>query len=77
MTVIVYTAPSCMACKMTERHLQKRNVTFVKLPMDDHALEVARIAGITAAPLVQVDNGGGNSTYWGGYRPDRIDALIA
>lgn len=45
--------------------------------MNDAVLEVATIAGITAAPIVRVDNGGGNATYWGGYRPDSIDALIA
>lgn len=77
MTVVVYTKPACGGCIATKRHLEKLSIPFVALPFDDTALEVARTAGITAAPLVRVDNGGGNATYWGGYRPDRIDALAS
>ena len=74
MTVTVYSpGPYCQACKMTKRHLEKRGILYEERHSDEihHA---AQAQGITAAPVVQVMPG---AEMWGGYRPDRIDALIS
>jgi len=68
---VVYTKPNCPACSMTIRHLKKRGIEYAIGPIDyirDHAAE----QGIMAAPVVVA-----GEQMWGGYRPDRIDALIS
>lgn len=73
MTVTVYSTPSCMACKMTKRHLEKLGIAYDELPLDGDALAQAQAAGITSAPVVLIEG----KALWGGYRPDAIDRLIA
>lgn len=74
---VVYTKPNCPQCTATIRHLEKRGIAYDTAPIDDAVLERARIFGFTAAPMVRVDNGDGNATWWAGYRPDEIDRLAA
>lgn len=77
LTVTVYTAgPSCMACKQTLRHLDRRGIAYTEVPIDseDGIAAAAIELGFTTAPVVCafVD---GREESWDGYRPDRIDAL--
>lgn len=72
MTVTLYTKPNCPACTMTKRHLDKRGVGYDELPIDDGVLLRADAAGIASAPIVEAVG----FAPWGGYRPDRIDALV-
>lgn len=76
MTVTVYTLPGCQPCAATKRHLKKKWITFIEQPMDDYARSVAELQGITAAPLVRIEESPGSSYFWGGYRPDMINALV-
>lgn len=73
--VTVYTTgPSCGACTMTKRHLDRRGIAYTEQPLDDDNLAAAVDLGFTTAPVVCV-NVDGVEDSWQGYRPDRIDAL--
>ena len=77
--VTVYTAgPSCQACAMTKRHLDRRGIPFTEVPIDgdEHIIEAINELGFTTAPVVCASTPGGELS-WDGYRPDRIDALAA
>jgi len=56
---------------MTIRHLEKRGVAYTTGPIAD-IHDLATEQGIMAAPVVVA-----GEQMWGGYRPDRIDALIS
>lgn len=76
--VTVYTSgPSCMACVQTKRHLGKRGIPFTEIPIDsDEGIALSAMElGLTTAPVVcaSVD---GRESWWDGYRPDRLDALV-
>ena len=74
-TVTVYTTPACPGCRMTKWHMDKLGIHYTEVPIliGDFAEAFAELE-LQQAPVVcaSVD---GNETYWGGYRPDRIDAL--
>lgn len=71
MTITVYTAPNCQACKLTKMHLDRRHLSYSEVPMNDEIRAVAIEQGQLGAPVVQADD-----QLWGSYRPDRIDALM-
>lgn len=71
MTVTVYTKPNCPACTLTKRHLDKLGVPYREAHVEE-VYHAAKDRGITAAPVVQA-----GPDMWGGYRPDRIEALVA
>ena len=76
-TVTVYTnGPSCMACQQTKRHLTKRGVDFTEVPISAEHYPAFDELGMMTAPVVCA-NVNGEERYWDGYRPDRIDALVA
>lgn len=70
MTIVVYTKPSCGGCMATKSHLGKLGLAYSEQPIEG-ILDRAVAAGITAAPVVTADD-----QMWGGYRPDRIKALV-
>lgn len=73
MTVDVYTKPACGACTVTKKHLDKSKISYAEADIDSIRAE-AMARGILAAPVVVID--GDLDSAWGGYRPDRIDALV-
>ena len=78
MTVTIYTSgPSCMACKQTKRHLDRRGITYTEVAIDSDPgiLEAIKGLGLTSAPVVVVATDDGGERSWDGYRPDRIDRL--
>lgn len=78
-TVTIYTSgPSCQACTMTKRHMARRGIAFteVAIDSDDQILAAATELGLSTAPIVCASTAEGE-LYWDGYRPDRIDALVA
>lgn len=75
--VTVYTSgPSCMACTLTKRHLDRRGIPYaeVAIDSDDNILAAILELGYTTAPVVCASTSQGEQS-WDGYRPDRIDAL--
>lgn len=82
MHVTVYTAQSCPACVATKRKLTALGIPFTEVPIasDEKIIDAARELGLTQAPIVCAEggiNGDKWSHEWDGYRPDRIDALVA
>lgn len=75
--ITVYTAPSCMQCYATKRHLRRAGVEFTLLDVTTDP--VARMAveklGYSMLPVVTVDMPDGLDD-WSGYRPDRLDAAV-
>lgn len=77
--VTVYTTGlSCMACRQTKRHLERRGVPYAEVPIDsdDKILDAIKYLGFTTAPVVLAATSEGEQA-WDGYRPDQIDALAA
>lgn len=75
--VRVYTAgPSCQACTLTKRHLDRIGVAYEEVPMGQDALVVdaMKFCDFTQAPVVCASING-EELAWDGYRPDRLDAL--
>lgn len=68
---VVYTLPSCVQCRATKRHLEKKGIPYIeadaRLPENRD-----RIAawGYTQAPVVE-----SGSDHWSGYDPDRLNSL--
>ena len=68
--ITVYTAgPNCQPCRLTKRHLQTKGIPFTEKPLTA-AGQLAE--GLKTAPVVQA-----GTEVWDGYRPSRIDALLA
>lgn len=77
MTVTVYTAgPSCQACTLTKRHLDRIGVAYEEVPMGQDALVVdaMKFCDFTQAPVVCASVNGEEIAF-DGYRPDRLNAL--
>lgn len=72
MTVTLYVQPNCGGCIATKRALEKIKIAYVEAPIED-IREAALAQGIAAAPVVKLPDG----QMWGGFRPDRIKALVA
>jgi glutaredoxin-like protein NrdH len=77
MAVTVYTAPSCMGCKLTKRKLAEMRVPYREIDIStDQAANAALVGlGYKTAPVVAVERGE-HLTMWQGYRPDALAALI-
>ena len=71
--VVVFEAPGCPACRMTERHLERRGISFAKQSLSAAADLIATHSLATAPVVAAVVDG--VHRVWDGYRPDRIDAL--
>lgn len=74
MTVTVYAKPGCPPCNATCRALDKCGLDYLKIDVtaDDSALEHIRALGYGSAPVVVAGD-----DHWSGFRPDRINALVA
>lgn len=73
-TVTVYTQPHCRQCDATKKQFTKRGIPFTEQPIDDDVRAAAIELDITSAPIVCVSIDGVES-WWGGFRPDRIDEI--
>lgn len=79
MTITMYSKPSCVQCNATYRKLDEGGLEYeiVDLTQDAAALEAVKALGHQTAPVVIVREGGEVLDHWGGYRPDKIEALAA
>lgn len=71
---IVYTLPSCVQCTATKRRLQARGIEFEVRDLAQDATKAAEFKelGFLTAPIVEY-----NGDVWGGFNPDKIDAINA
>lgn len=80
MNVTVYTAgPACKACTLTKLHLQRRGIDYTEVPinLNTTVMELIEYLNFTQAPVVCVESDSAERQSWDGYRPDRIDGLVA
>ena len=54
--VLVYTGPSCQACKATKRWLRNHDVAFEEIDVEEHpeAAEQLKQEGFTSLPVVVI-----------------------
>ena len=74
MTITVYSKPRCVQCDATYRALDKQGVAYetVDVSVDQDALAYIVGLGYSQAPVVIVGD-----SHWSGFRPDRINAVVA
>lgn len=74
MTITVYTKPACVQCNATFKALDKQGVGYqaVDITTDSDARDYVMALGYLQAPVVVAGN-----EHWSGFRPDRINALVA
>jgi glutaredoxin-like protein NrdH len=74
MNVTVYSTPSCVQCKMTQRELEKKGIAFnvIDLTTDEAAMSRIKGLGYSAAPVVEA-----GEEMWSGFRMDKIKQLAA
>ena len=72
MAVIVYTLPECVQCDMTKKYLEKNNIQYSTVDLNEDKETSDKIAelGYKQAPIVVYNN-----FHWSGFRPDKITAL--
>jgi glutaredoxin-like protein NrdH len=74
MSVTVYSKPSCVQCTATYRALEQSGVPFqvVDLSLDQSAYDTILGMGYRQVPVVIAGD-----EHWAGFRPDKINALVA
>lgn len=80
MNVTVYTAGlACKACTMTKLHLERRGIAYTEVPINTNTtvMELIEYCNFSQAPVVCVESESAERQAWDGYRPDRIDGLVA
>jgi len=74
--VTVYTKPACPQCNATKLHLDKLGVAYTVEEITPEVLAAAAELDVLQAPIVCASINGAE-TWWGGYRPDAIKALVS
>jgi glutaredoxin-like protein NrdH len=74
MSVTVYTLPSCVQCDSTKKFMKRNDIEFVEvdLTQDSEAYELVKSLGYAAAPVVIAGD-----AHWSGFRPDKIQSIVA
>jgi len=74
MTITVYTKPACVQCNATYKALDKQGLAYeiVDITEEAEARDYVMALGYLQAPVVVA---GGE--HWSGFRPDRIQAIVA
>jgi glutaredoxin-like protein NrdH len=73
--VTVYTQPACRQCDATKKKLDELDIPYEVEEISDESRAAAMDLGVMAAPIVAVTIDGVDDQ-WGGYKPDRIKALV-
>jgi glutaredoxin-like protein NrdH len=71
---VVYSSPSCMACRQTQNSISKQNIDITKIDVteDQDALDRLRAKGYFSIPVVEVIDNDSIIDTWVGFRPDKI-----
>lgn len=75
MHVTIYTKPSCQPCKATKRSLDKLDIDYDTVELDEALAATFKGEGLGAAPVVEVDLGAGAAWRWSGHAPTQIEKL--
>lgn len=71
------TSAFCGQCMATKRWLDDRGHAYELLAVEEHpeVVEAAKERGVMEAPIVVVSDGN-DEAVWGGFDPDRLEAVI-
>lgn len=74
MAITLYTKPACVQCKATQKALDRAGLEYeaVDISLDDEARDYVLALGYLQAPVVEA-----NGEHWSGFRPERINNLVA
>lgn len=77
--LVVYTKPGCVQCNATYRALDKKGIEYssIDVSVAPEDLEKIRALGYMQAPVVAKYLDGEVVDHWSGFRPDKIDELVA
>lgn len=72
MQVTVYTLPNCVQCETTKRFLNRKDVAFTEVNLQDdiEAHQMVQDLGYAAAPVVIAGD-----NHWSGFRLDRLQGI--
>jgi glutaredoxin-like protein NrdH len=72
MEVKVYTTPNCSQCMATKRHMDRLNIPYTEIPLQDNPDKIEEFVaqGHATAPIVTTD-----IKIWSGYRHSKIESL--
>lgn len=72
--VTLYTKSNCVQCSMTKKLLDKNNIQYESVNLEEkpEALEMILGMGFQSAPVVITANDS-----WAGFNPDKINAIAA
>ncbi len=74
MSVIIYSTPTCVYCKMVKKYFESQNVKFDDIDVSrdkEAAAEMIRKSGQMGVPVIDIDG-----TIIVGFDKDRIDSLL-
>ena len=71
--VTVYGTTTCMPCRSTKKHLEKKGVAFDFVDVSTNEAAHAKITslGYQSVPVIVTTDG----RHWQGFQPDRLDSL--
>ncbi len=74
MSITIYSKPACVQCNATYRALDKQGIdyTIVDLTEDSAAMQRVQDLGYRQVPVVVAGD-----DHWAGFRPDKINTLVA
>lgn len=73
MAITVFSKPGCVACRMTERALDKAGADYEVKDATEN-VDKLRQLGFASAPVVVPDSGNDNA--WSGFRDEKIQQAI-
>ena len=71
--ITVHTQPNCMPCRAVKRYLDKHELPYREVPLDDASRAAFQARGILAAPVVELPG----EEPFGGFRVPLLDAWRA
>ena len=74
MKITVYTTANCVQCNSTKRYLDKNNIEYETVDLNENpeAMAMVKEMGYSAAPVVIAGD-----KHWSGFRIEKIKNLIA
>lgn len=76
--IIVYSKPSCQACRLTKKWLADRGLEFTEADITtDENLAIAKENGIAAAPMTRITRPGHSEVFVAGFNPQALGIILA
>lgn len=71
--ITVYTKNNCMQCTMTKKWLEKNDVDFKEINIEDHPEAIVRLKelGFASAPVIEKDD-----FRFSGFQPEKLKQIV-